>query len=99
MRKKSQNIIIRALDGEKNIASPYHQEGFIKHQYIMVDEESRIGYLLFWCDKTFKGINIDRVKVPENVDFIYGKDIKEAIDTGKVPIKIEWVKINRKIWF
>jgi hypothetical protein len=94
-----QKIITRAVDGEKDIQSPYHPDGKMLYKYVMVDEESRIGYLLIWCSQTLNGINVSRVKVPDGKDYILGKDIENAISDEKIPLHINFVKINREIWF
>jgi hypothetical protein len=39
------------------------------------------------------------VKVPENKDYVLGKNIESAISNGKIPFRINFVKINKKIWF
>jgi hypothetical protein len=69
------------------------------HKYVLLDDESRIGYLLIWCSHTFNGINVSRVKVLQGKDYILGKDIESAISDGKIPLHINFVKINREIWF
>lgn len=92
-------IITRAIDGEKDILSPYHPDGKILHQYVLLDEETRIGYLLIWCSHTFNGVNVSRVKVPENKDYVLGKNIERAISNGEIPFRINFVKINKAIWF
>jgi hypothetical protein len=88
-------LLLRVLDGETDIISPYNSEGRIKHQYVLVDENDRMGYLLIWCDYTLNGINISRVKVPYNVPYIKIEDRANS----DVPKIINFVRINPKIWY
>jgi len=30
------------------------------------DKESRIGYLLIWCDACLHGVNVSRVRIPDD---------------------------------
>jgi hypothetical protein len=79
-------IILQVLDGKQNIPSPFHKEGIMKSIFVIVDNETRLGYLLIWCSKTLKGVHLSRLKVPENVEFVTVGEF----DKMKLP-KIEFV--------
>lgn len=88
-------LLLRVLNGEENIESPYNAKGLIKHKYVLVSAEDNIGYLLIWCDYTLNGINISRVKVPDNVDYIKIEDLHNS----DIPKIINFIDINPKIWY
>jgi hypothetical protein len=70
-------ILFKILDGEVNLQSPFHPEGVMRSLFVIVNNEDRMGYLWIWCSKTFTGINISRLKIPENVKFYYKEDVSQ----------------------
>jgi hypothetical protein len=87
------DILLKIADGNENIASPYDKEGKIEYRYVVFDEKARIGYLWAWCNKTFNGIKISRVKVPLNAKYITAEEFK----TENIPPIINWVDPEKKI--
>ncbi|OMP74689.1 hypothetical protein [[Flexibacter] sp. ATCC 35208] len=63
-------IVLRVLDGDNNIPSPFDKDGIMKYVFVLVDEINMMGFLLIWCSKTTKGINISRLKIPSEVKYL-----------------------------
>lgn len=70
-------ILLKVLNGDKNIPSPFDKAGVIESKFVMVNKETRLGFLWIWCSKTQKGIHISRLKIPENVEYLYNDDFKK----------------------
>jgi hypothetical protein len=45
MNNRWKEVLLRALDGEKDIPSPFYKEGVMKSVFNIVREEDRIGYM------------------------------------------------------
>lgn len=71
------NIISRILDGERNVQSPFDKNGVMEHLFVVVDEESKMGYFLIWCSRTHKGINISRMRLNPGLRYISAADFKK----------------------
>ncbi len=72
-------IVVGIVDGEKNIPSPFHEDGIIESVFVTHDREyevNKIGYLLFWCSVTHKGAIFPRLVIPQNAEYVYGEDFK-----------------------
>jgi hypothetical protein len=64
------SILLKVLNGAKNIQSPFHPHGVMKSLFVIVLKESREGFLWIWCSETHRGINISRMVIPTNVDAV-----------------------------
>jgi len=73
---KWMKLLLRIMDGEQNISSPFHEDGILQSIVVMHDENDRIGYLLFWCSVTHKGVMSGRLGVPEKVKYVLSKDLE-----------------------
>ena len=80
-------ILFRIFEGEKNIPSPFAKEGIIESLFVIVNQNSRMGYAWIWCSGTYKGIWLSRIKIPDNVDFVSST---EELSKRMVP-KIDFV--------
>lgn len=72
-------IVTGIIDGEKNIQSPFHKDGFVKSIFVITDKThaaEKIGYLLFWCSITNKGAAFSRLKIPENAEYTDSENLK-----------------------
>lgn len=76
-------VLLQVFDGAENIRSPFHKDGIIKYIWVVVDEQTRIGFLIMWCSQTLKGINMSRVRVPENVEYVPASDFSK-MDIPKI---------------
>jgi hypothetical protein len=63
-------IVFGILDGEKEVQSPYDKDGIMESLFVVVNQDSRMGYVWIWCSRTFKGIWLSRMKIPEHVDYV-----------------------------
>lgn len=84
-------LLLRMMNGEQNISSPFHSDGILRYIFVMHDEEDkdRIGYLLFWCSVTHKGSMSGRLGVPKNAEYVLSKDF----ETLNLPdIKLQQVR-------
>lgn len=74
-----EKIFIQILDEKGDIPSPFHAEGFLQHLFVIVQEDSRLGYLLIWCSITHKAVQFSRLKVPEhkNVNIITSEEFRK----------------------
>ena len=70
-------ILLKVLDGEEDIVSPYDNAAVIQSLFVMVDIRTRMGYLWIWCSKTHKGIWISRLKIPDKVSYVKNGEIME----------------------
>lgn len=70
-------ILFSVLNGEENIQSPFAPQGIMQSLFVVVDKESRMGYLWIWCSVTYKGINMSRMIIPENVKSVSSKEVAE----------------------
>jgi len=77
----------------QNIQSPFSENGRIKYFYVILDEKTRIGYLIFWCTETKKGGHISRVKIPQNA-----VNIKRSTDNLEEFSEIKFVNRKFKFW-
>jgi hypothetical protein len=69
-------ILFSVLNGDLNIPSPYHKDGIINSIFVIVDDATKMGFLWMWCSITHNGINISRMKIPENVKSINSEDLE-----------------------
>lgn len=67
------------LSNDESIPSPFHSEGKIKKVYVMINNTERLGYLIFWCDKTFKGGQISRLKIPEDSKYLIPENLTKEL--------------------
>ena len=74
-----EKILIRILEGERNMPSPYHKNGILNTMFVVVDKTSEMGYLLVWCSKSYKAVQFSRLKIPnfEGVEIVFGEDIQK----------------------
>ncbi|WP_291915009.1 hypothetical protein [Chitinophaga sp. CB10] len=63
-------ILFKVLDGINDIPSPFASNTRMEHVFVVMDEVTRMGFLWIWCPVTLRGINMSRMKVPEDVEFI-----------------------------
>ena len=70
-------ILISIMRGDKEIKSPFDKEGYIDFVFVLVDDINKMGFLWIWCNKTFKGINLSRMKIPENVKYVLSDDFSK----------------------
>ena len=70
-------ILVKILDGNSQIKSPYNGNGILNSLFVMLNSENRMGYLLIWCNVSKKGVQISRIKIPTNVSYIDGNDLNE----------------------
>ncbi|OCL26014.1 hypothetical protein U472_08295 [Orenia metallireducens] len=70
-RDKWIKIELNILNSNKKnkLICPECGANHIKYQYVG-DEKTRIGYLAIWCANCLQGINISRVRVPENENLV-----------------------------
>ncbi|MEV4884632.1 hypothetical protein MRBLMN1_003157 [Chitinophaga ginsengisegetis] len=59
-------ILIKVLDGVEDIPSPFAKGAKLEHIFVTVDETTRIGFLWIWCPVTHRGIDVSRMKIPED---------------------------------
>ncbi|WP_341839434.1 hypothetical protein [Chitinophaga caseinilytica] len=80
MKKKSPwiDVIIKVLNGEKNIASPFDAQGTIESFFVVVIKEERLGWGRIWCSATRRGIHLCRMVVPDNVHYFYDEEANAA---------------------
>lgn len=71
------DILFKVLNGEKNIPSPFAKDGVIISVFVVVQEDTRMGFALLWCSVTHRGIHISRMQIPENVDSISNAKFRE----------------------
>ncbi|KAA2243178.1 hypothetical protein F0L74_11730 [Chitinophaga agrisoli] len=87
--KRWTKIIIRVLSGEKNIPSPFSEEGKIESVFIVVLKDTKMGYGMIWCSKTHRGIHLSRMQVPDTVNYLFSDEI---VNLDHVPqIKFEQI--------
>jgi hypothetical protein len=70
-------ILFKILDGEKNIPSPFAKDGIVESVFVVVQESSRMGFLLAWCSVTHRGVHISRMEIPENVKSISNDEFRK----------------------
>ena len=57
----------RAIDGSiSDIPCPSCSRQTLMLRYV-VSLDSRIGYLVFWCDSCLRGLKVSRVEAPDGV--------------------------------
>lgn len=80
MKKKSPwiDVIIKVLNGEKNIASPFDAQGTIDSFFVIVKKEERLGWGRIWCSATRRGIHLSRMVVPDTVHYFCGEEVNAA---------------------
>jgi hypothetical protein len=62
-------VLARVIDGRRSMGielCPNCERDQLEIRYV-VDEKTRIGYLLFWCHACLHGITVSRVRAPEGV--------------------------------
>ncbi|SFQ56150.1 hypothetical protein [Parafilimonas terrae] len=79
-------ILFKIFEGQKNIPSPFSKDGFINYVFVLIDKENRMGFGWIWCSKTHTGINMSRMKIPENVQSVSSEEFSKM----KLPM-IEFV--------
>jgi hypothetical protein len=70
-------IVLKVLSGEKNIPSPFHPDGIIKHVFVMIQPANRMGYLWLWCSKTNKGFNLSRLAIPNGITYYFPGELEK----------------------
>ena len=81
MKKEWINIISQIaedIDQISKIECPNCEECEIDYTYVG-DGDTRIGFLLIWCNKCFKGIRISRAIAPVNAKFVTFKSNLKGI--------------------
>lgn len=84
-------LLLRMMDDEQNIPSPFHNDGILNYKFILHNEKDkhRIGYLLFWCSVTHKSAISGRLGVPKNATYVLSIDF----NTLNLPdIKLQQVR-------
>jgi hypothetical protein len=74
-----EKILIRTLDGEKNIPSPFNKKGILESLFVIINKEEKFGYLLIWCSITGKAVQFSRLRVPD----IAGINVITSEELGK----------------
>jgi hypothetical protein len=62
-------VLARVVDGRQSTGTglcPNCDRDQLEIRYI-VDEETRVGYLLFWCNACLHGITVSRVRAPKGM--------------------------------
>jgi hypothetical protein len=70
-------VAARESGDARHIPCPNCGRSELKIRYI-VNSESRIGYVLFWCEACLHGISVSRVRAPEGIP-TYALDDPESI--------------------
>lgn len=63
-------IILKLLNGEKDIPSPFDRRGTIKSVFVVLDVTSKMGFMWAWCSETHRGISMSRMKIPDGLDYV-----------------------------
>lgn len=72
-----EKILIRIMNGEIDIPSPFNKQGILKTLFVIVDRVNKLGYLLVWCSVTHKAVQFSRIKIPSNkINTVFSEDIK-----------------------
>ena len=75
MMRENWYKLIDELTHAEILKCPNCGEKGIDYLYIG-DEKTKIGYLQIWCNGCKKGINISRVKIPNDVRFVSFEESK-----------------------
>jgi len=51
----------------------------MKFVFVIVDNDSRMGFSWIWCSKTYKGIWISRMKIPENAESVSSEEFSHLV--------------------
>lgn len=72
-------ILIRILEGEQNIPSPFHKEGYLKPLFIITNRETRKGYGYILCSITRKGVWLSNMIVPDKpgIGWVYREELSK----------------------
>lgn len=80
--------IAKSLPEANTIKCPSCHQKAIDYQYIG-NLQTRMGYMLIWCNVCFEGINMSRVRAPESAP-ILDIDSKLELD-NRIP---RFIKLN-----
>ncbi len=57
-------LVDSGFDPEAPVACPNADRGAVQHRYV-VEQVSRVGFAVVWCDKCVEGILVSRAEAPE----------------------------------
>lgn len=90
-----EKILVRILDGERNIPSPFNKKGVLESLFVLINKEEKFGYLLIWCSITGKAVQFSRLRIPD-VDGINVITSEELSKTKGVEIQLQDIGIFSK---